>query len=556
MSQVFESPSLPSTPQPGYPNCEQCPLKALKPKFPTLKPDAALYLLHEYPYTPTTKAGELLKTLLARIGVTKSDTVNHSSALLCKPPKPLPPKLATQALKCCAPRVEKELEAHPGDKIIGFGPLTLELLTDHGHISEWTGAFLPITRWVGTKRKPGNAVVSKKQALITINPGIALADPPQKVTILHHLAKGWQTINGLLPPWTWPRIVTGFDGWDAVRAALDELESRDTHLGVDTETAGLAVTDELKDVALADEYLAICAQWPKAPEDIIQRFITLLQGPRLKVLQNGMFDYFVFRERKILLNNFAHDTTAAAAVLIPRLPRDLGFLSALFTNADRYKSDFRALSANAWRSEEKAKERAIYCARDAFMCRYLLDNEFLPRLQTEIHKGVEQYEALMAEIHIAIRMRSWGVWVDQAALTKHHKHLSRGIAGAARQLKKLGASYGIDDFNPAAPAHIKRLFTALKATSPALTASGLPSYTADILLGFTESPVPAIRYAARLVLIWRRLTKLDSTYIIDLPELIHADNRIRPNWKPFGAATRRWSCSNPNLQQIAKRRNE
>jgi DNA polymerase-1 len=54
-----------------------------------------------------------------------------------------------------------------------------------------------------------------------------------------------------------------------------------------------------------------------------------------------------------------------------------------------------------------------------------------------------------------------------------------------------------------------------------------------------------------LVLAWRKLSKLKSTYIDALPKLIdERTGRIHPSFHQLGAATGRLSASNPNVQNI------
>jgi DNA polymerase I len=49
---------------------------------------------------------------------------------------------------------------------------------------------------------------------------------------------------------------------------------------------------------------------------------------------------------------------------------------------------------------------------------------------------------------------------------------------------------------------------------------------------------------------WRELTKLESTYLAALPELVAADGRIHTTFSQVVAATGRLSSNNPNLQNI------
>lgn len=59
-----------------------------------------------------------------------------------------------------------------------------------------------------------------------------------------------------------------------------------------------------------------------------------------------------------------------------------------------------------------------------------------------------------------------------------------------------------------------------------------------------------------LILDYRSLTKLNSTYVLGLMPTIAADGRIHPHFKQSGAATGRISCNDPNLQNIPIKQDE
>ncbi|HLT47089.1 MAG TPA: DNA polymerase I, partial [Rubricoccaceae bacterium] len=78
------------------------------------------------------------------------------------------------------------------------------------------------------------------------------------------------------------------------------------------------------------------------------------------------------------------------------------------------------------------------------------------------------------------------------------------------------------------------------------TGSGAPSTNERVLAELaTEHPLPA------LILDWRRLAKLKSTYVDKLPELVHPETgRVHTDFNQAVTATGRLSSSNPNLQNI------
>ncbi len=58
------------------------------------------------------------------------------------------------------------------------------------------------------------------------------------------------------------------------------------------------------------------------------------------------------------------------------------------------------------------------------------------------------------------------------------------------------------------------------------------------------------------LLLYRGWTKSVSSYYKPYQKLLSPDGRLRPEYKPHGTKTGRWSCADPNLQQIPKETNK
>ena len=61
---------------------------------------------------------------------------------------------------------------------------------------------------------------------------------------------------------------------------------------------------------------------------------------------------------------------------------------------------------------------------------------------------------------------------------------------------------------------------------------------------------------AQAILDYRGVSKLLTTYIDKMPEIVHEDGRIHCNFNQYGAATGRFSSSEPNLQNIPSHNKE
>jgi DNA polymerase I len=147
-------------------------------------------------------------------------------------------------------------------------------------------------------------------------------------------------------------------------------------------------------------------------------------------------------------------------------------------------------------------------------------------------------------VPVLARMEQAGVKIDTAALAKMSSELEREIAAQAKEIYEVA---GVE-FNVASPKQLGDvLFNRMNLPKPVKYGKGRTISTAvDVLEELAENhPI------ARLVLDYRQLTKLKSTYVDALPALIHpASGRLHTTFGQTGTATGRLSSANPNLQNI------
>src|SRR5271167_3601015 len=141
-------------------------------------------------------------------------------------------------------------------------------------------------------------------------------------------------------------------------------------------------------------------------------------------------------------------------------------------------------------------------------------------------------------------MEQAGVKIDTAALAKMSTELERESAAKAKEIHELAGT----EFNIGSPKQLGDiLFNRLNLPKPVKYGKGRTISTAvDVLETLAEEhPV------ARMVLDYRQLTKLKSTYVDTLPALINpATGRLHTTFYQAGTATGRLSSANPNLQNI------
>jgi DNA polymerase I len=173
------------------------------------------------------------------------------------------------------------------------------------------------------------------------------------------------------------------------------------------------------------------------------------------------------------------------------------------------------------------------------------------RLATALRKEVDDqgltsvYEEIDRPlVPVLARMEDAGVKIDPAALEQMSVKLQREAEAKARDIyERCGMEFNIN--SPKQLGDV--LFNKLALPIPVKYGKGKKISTAvDVLEGLAaDHEVP------RLVLEYRQLTKLKSTYVDALPALIRSQSgRVHTTFGQTGTATGRLSSANPNLQNI------
>jgi len=167
------------------------------------------------------------------------------------------------------------------------------------------------------------------------------------------------------------------------------------------------------------------------------------------------------------------------------------------------------------------------------------------RQQVDDEKLTSVYEEIDAPlVPVLARMEDAGVKIDPAALAQMSTKLQREAEAKARDIyERCGMEFNIN--SPKQLGDV--LFNKLALPMPVKYGKGKKISTAvDVLEGLAaDHEVP------RLVLEYRQLTKLKSTYVDALPALIRTQSgRVHTTFGQTGTATGRLSSTNPNLQNI------
>ena len=173
------------------------------------------------------------------------------------------------------------------------------------------------------------------------------------------------------------------------------------------------------------------------------------------------------------------------------------------------------------------------------------------RLTTALRREVESAGLLRLydEIDLPLmpvlaRMETTGVKIDRTALSEMSSRMEREIDAKAKEIYECCGQ----EFNISSPKQLGDvLFNNLNLPKPVKYGKGKTISTAvDVLEGLAAN-----HEAPRLVLEYRQLTKLKSTYVDALPALLSpTTGRLHTTFSQTGTATGRLSSANPNLQNI------
>ena len=173
----------------------------------------------------------------------------------------------------------------------------------------------------------------------------------------------------------------------------------------------------------------------------------------------------------------------------------------------------------------------------------------VPALRAEVEKtGVARVytEIDLPLAPVLFRMEQAGVRIDLSVLDGLSKRFAIELERVGERIFELAGRR----FNINSPKQLGEvLFTHLGLPAPASRGKGKAVSTAqDVLEQLAEqNEVP------RLVLEFRHLSKLKSTYIDALPLLADAESRVHTTFQAAATATGRLSSVNPNLQNIPTR---
>jgi DNA polymerase I len=347
--------------------------------------------------------------------------------------------------------------------------------------------------------------------------------------------------------------------WEAFDSWLTRLQQA-TLIAFDIQTTSLDYMHaEIVGVSFALEagtaaYVPLAHAYPGVPEqlaraEVLAKLKPLLEDPaRGKVGHNLKYVAHVLAHLGIrlagmrfdtMLESYVWNSVATSHELDADAHRYLGVRTLTYTElAGKGAKQIPFDQVPVERASEYAAARADVMLRlHAALWSQLAGMPALATLYREIEQPLEP---------VLLAMEQHGVLVDREQLRLQSREFSRQLQELLLQAHREAGH----EFNIESPRQLQQiLFERLQLPVRRRTPTGQPSTAEDVL-----EELAASFALPRIVLEYRALAKLKSTYTDKLPELVHGrTGRIHTNYAQAVAATGRLSSVDPNLQNIPVR---
>jgi DNA polymerase-1 len=285
----------------------------------------------------------------------------------------------------------------------------------------------------------------------------------------------------------------------------------------------------------------------KTALDLLQ---PLLADPSVKkILQNAKFDAQILQRYGLVLNGFDDTMLMSYALDAGNHGHGMDALAQKYLGHTPIPiKELLGSGKNQITFDQVPIAQAIaYAAEDADVTLRLYKH-LQPRLVAEHMVGV--YETTERPLVGVLRaMEAEGVAVDRTVLSRLSGEFAQKMAAMEAEIFETAG----ESFNIASPKQLGEiLFDKMELPGGKKTKTGAWGTGADVLEGIVAEGGAAKGVSlARLVLDWRGLAKLKSTYTDALPEFINPDTqRIHTSYSLAATTTGRLSSSEPNLQNI------
>ena len=280
-------------------------------------------------------------------------------------------------------------------------------------------------------------------------------------------------------------------------------------------------------------------------ELVINKLKSIFEDVKIgKVGQNVKYDYIVLANYGIFTKGIAFDTMIASYVLNPsKLNHNLDDISFEYLSY-KMTTDIQELIGKGKHAITMDKvdvnKVCAYSCEDSdvtFRLKKILEKEISKKDLDELFYKVE-----MPLVEVLAAMEMTGVAIDKDYLTDLSDEMGKKLKKLTKKIYELAG----EEFNINSPKQLSSiLFEKMKLPVIRRTKTGISTDEEVLTKLAVDYPL------AERLLEFRELSKLKSTYVDSLPELINpGTGRVHTSFNQTVTATGRLSSSGPNLQNI------
>ncbi len=282
-----------------------------------------------------------------------------------------------------------------------------------------------------------------------------------------------------------------------------------------------------------------------AAQNTVEIFRPFFESNICKIGQNIKYDISVLKNYNVDVSGPFFDTMIAHYLVQPELRHNLDILAKTYL-------DYKTITTEELIGKKGSNQLSMRSVDPRLLCDYACEDaditmQLVEPIKAELAKAkmIELYETIEAPlIKVLADMEYYGVKLDTNALSEYSEILKNEI----NIIEKDIYTHSGVEFNIASPKQLGEvLFEKLKITDkPKLTKTKQYATGEDVLTNLKEKhPI------VNLILEYRTLSKLLSTYVDALPKLVHEKTgKIHTSYNQTITATGRLSSNNPNLQNI------
>ncbi|MGE4619496.1 MAG: DNA polymerase I, partial [Planctomycetota bacterium] len=356
------------------------------------------------------------------------------------------------------------------------------------------------------------------------------------------------------------RLVTTIEELDLIiqRCRASGVFAFDTETDSLDSIGGTAVGCSLAVEAREAWYIPFQSPTGEGPiprQEVIDRLRPILEDPTIgKVGQNMKFDAQVMRNEGVVMSGIAGDPMISSYLINPLRGR-YGLDSLVGERLGHTMIPIKEIigdpGAEISMAQIEPEKISDYAAEDA---------DWTLRLHQDLEPEIEQHqlrqvleEIELPLIEVLVSMEREGISIDEEQLKEQEKKLTGELEQIETQIHQQAGG----PFNIASPKQLQKvLFENLE-----LPTKGLPKTKTGVSVKAETLEELAARHPEielpALILRYRSLSKLISTYVVALPQHLHPKtNRIHTDFRQTVTATGRLASNRPNLQNIPIRSEE